>query len=188
MKLADEGVTPNRPLRFDPYIARAREVVRGGTVGTPRTLELCWSFAGADATAAATELVDVACWLLDSGPASVYAVACRVAGPPLVKVNLLTESGAIAVIEVAGESDDLPTRSDLHLLATDGEIVHRIGNDDLIWSEGRAWPLPGVAGLDELRDQELAGEPAIGWNVAVSRALARSLATGETVQVGEGIG
>ena len=168
-------------LRLEPHIARAKDIVRGGTIGTPKTLELGWSFEGADATAAAVELVDAACWLLDSGPASIYAVASEGEGPPLVKINLLTGSGAIAAIEVAGESDELPARRDLHLLATDGEIVHRIGKDDLLWSGGQAWPLTGG---DE-RTQEIAAD---GWGLAIRQGLEQSLATGETIQLGEGIG
>jgi hypothetical protein len=176
-------------------------VVRAGTVGAPRTLDVGWSVGGSvDVTVAATELVDVACLLLDSEPASIYAVACGVAGPPLVKVNVLTTSGALASIEVAGESDDLPSRRDLHLLASDGEIVHRIGQDDLLWSEGRAEPLPGPTGSDELRDREiaewldgggrdrLARGAALRWNLIASRALARSLASGEAISVGEEVG
>ena len=177
------GTTLNPPLRFDLHIVRAKDVVRGGTVGAPRTLELCWSADGDDATAIATELVDVACDLLDSGPAAIYAVASDVEGPPLVKVNVLTESGAIAVIEASGESGELPARRDLHLIATDGEIVHRIGKDDLLWSEGRIWPLFGTAETVDGGDGPARGAVS-GWNEAVSRALARSLATGETVRVG----
>jgi hypothetical protein len=196
---ARDGLTLSRPLRFDPHIARAKEVVRGGTIGGPRTLELCWSLERDDATGAATELVDVACMLLDSGPAAIYASSSDVTGPPLIKVNLLTASGAIAVIEAAVESDELPARRDLHLLATDGEIVHRIGQDDLLWSEGSARPLPGATATEALRAQEIAvwidGEsdglargPAVDWNLAAGTALAQSLATGEMVWVGEGIG
>jgi predicted dehydrogenase len=172
----------SQSLRFDPHIARAKEIVRGGTIGTPKTLELGWSFDGADTTTAAVDLVDVACWLLDSGPASIYAVASEGEGPPLVKINLLTASGAIATIEVAGEADEVPTRRDLHLLATDGEIVHRIGKDDLLWGEGRAWPL---AGGDEVPTRDVAAD---GWAPAVWQGLERSLATGEMVQLAEGIG
>jgi predicted dehydrogenase len=199
---APDRLSLSRPSRFDPHIARASEVVRAGTVGAPRTLEICWSFGdGADATAVATELVDVACLLLDGGPASVYAVACEVAGPPLVKVNLLAANGAIAAIEATGESDDFPIRRDLHLLATNGEIVHRIGQDDLLWREGRAEPLPGASGIDELRAQEIAawleggdgGErlargAAVGWNLRATKALSRSLAGGEMVSIGEEVG
>lgn len=185
MKLGEEipgtGPALSRPLRFDPHLARAKDVVLGGTIGTPRTLELCWSFDGNDVTAVATELVDVACFLLDSEPASIYAIGSEVTGPPLLKINLLTANGSIAVIEAAAGSPDLPTRRDLHLIATDGEIVHRIGKDDLLWSEGRASPLPGSPSLDDLRPWGA----DVDWNLAVSGALARSLATGETVRVGE---
>ncbi len=180
-EVAGEGGTPGRPLRCDPHIARARDVVRGGTVGAPRTLELCWSFDGDDPIEMAAELVAIACFLLDSGPASIYAVASEVEGPPLVKVNLLTASGAIAAIEASSESADLPARRDLHLIATDGEIVHRIGKDDLLWSEGKAWPLSATIDLDGPAPGTTAG-----WDLAISRALADSLATGETVRVGEG--
>jgi hypothetical protein len=198
---APDGLTLSRPLRFDPHIARASEVVGAGTIGAPRTLEIGWSFGEEVDAAVAGELVDVACHLLGASPAKVYAVACEAGGPALVKVNLLLANGAIAVIEAVGEEADLPTRRDLHLLATDGEIVHRIGNDDLLWSDGRAEPLPGATGRDELRARELAvwidggsaGErlargPAVVWNLAVARALARSLATGEMVEIGEEVG
>lgn len=199
---APDGLTLSRPLRFDPHIARASDVIAGGTVGAPRTLELAWSFGDeTEITAAAGELVDVACHLLAGTPAAVYAVAADVAGPPLVKVNLLAGNGALAAIEAAGESADLPTRRDLHLLATDGEIVHPIGNDDLLWSDGRAEPLPGATGLDELRAHEvaawldggrrferLARGATVARNLAVAGALARSLATGETVSLGEEVG
>ncbi|HKG24722.1 MAG TPA: hypothetical protein VKB09_03690, partial [Thermomicrobiales bacterium] len=176
---ARDGLTLSRPLRFDPHIARASEVVRGGTIGAPRTLELCWSFAGDDASSAVTELVDVACALLDSGPAAIYAAASEVTGPPLIKVNVLTASGAFAVIEAAAESDDLPARRDLHLLATDGEIAHRIGQDDLLWSEGRARPLPGATATEALQAQEIAV-----WIDGGSDGLARGLAVGWNVAVG----
>ncbi|HEY7036156.1 MAG TPA: hypothetical protein VH482_32785 [Thermomicrobiales bacterium] len=199
---APDGLTLSRPLRFDPHIARAKEVVGAGTIGTPRTLEIGWSFGDqTDATAAAGELVDVACHLLADTPASIYAVVSDVAGPPVVKVNLLGTNGALAVIEAAVESADLPTRRDLHLLATDGEIVHRIGNDDLLWSDGRVEPLPGATGNAELLAREidawidggsaserLARGTAAAWNLAVARALSRSLATGEMVAIGEEVG
>lgn len=198
---APDGLTLSRPLRFDPHIARASEVAGAGTIGAPRTLEIGWSFGEEVDAAAVGELVDVACHLLGASPAKVYAVACEVGGPALVKVNLLAANGALAAIEAAGEAADLPTRRDLHLLATDGEIVHRIGNDDLLWSEGRVEPLPDAAGRDELRARELAvwsdgggaGErlargPAVVWNLAVARALARSLETGEMVAIEEEVG
>jgi hypothetical protein len=198
---APDGLTLSRPLRFDPNIARASEVVGSGTIGAPRTLEIGWSFGEEVDAEVAGELVDVACHLLGGSPASVYAVASEMAGPALVNVNLLAADGAIAVIEAAGEAAGLPTRRDLHLLATDGEIVHRIGNDDLLWSDGRVEPLPGAAGRDELRARELAvwldggsgaerlaRGAAVVWNLATARALARSLATGEMVAIGEEVG
>jgi predicted dehydrogenase len=199
---AADGLSLSRPLRFDPHLARAREVLSAGTVGTPRTLDIAWSFTHeVDVLVAATELVDVACWLLDSGPAAVYASACVVDGPPLVKINLLTESGALALIEVAGETDALPRRRDLHLLASDGEIVHRIGQDDLLWSDGRVQPLPVAATRDELWSLEiatwldgggppdrLAGRTALLWNLAAARALAKSLADGEMIAMAPEVG
>lgn len=190
-------LTLSRPVRFDPHLARTQAVVRAGTVGVPRTLDIAWSVdQEVDVMTGAAELVDVACWLLEGGPAAVYAVACGVAGSPLVKINLLLENGALATIEVAHETDGIPRRRDLHLLASDGEIVHRLGQDDLLWSNGRTEPLPAAASRDELSAMEFAawhdGErppdllargAALGWNLTAVAALAQSLSDGEMVPV-----
>src|SRR5437899_3088431 len=85
----------------------------------------------ADPVEAATQLADVALWLLDAEPASVYALACEVAGPPLLKVNVLAARGELASLEATVDAEGFPARRDLHLLATDGEITHRTGQDDL---------------------------------------------------------
>ena len=179
------------------FIARTIDVVRAGTIGTPRTLDLTWTMAGGEDTVSfAGDLIDVARALLGSEVASLYAVACAVDGPPLVKINVLTETGAIAMIEVVGEDDALPARADLYLFGTDGEIDYRQSRGNALWSDGRRRPLPDTPSIAELRareivawlrDEETSREsrdgPAIDRKLAAARALERSLATGEMVDV-----
>ena len=192
-----DGLMLSRPLRFDRHFAAARAAVCAGDVGTPRTVHIGWSFdAGIDPVDAATQLADIALWLLDAEPASVYALACEVAGPPLLKVNVLAARGELASLEATVDAEGFPARRDLHLLATDGEITHRTGQDDVLWSEDSAgvfeYPAdaPGrevAAWLDgpAAEPGNRAGGGDLRRNLAVARALADSLASGEPRAVTE---
>src|SRR5262245_31519514 len=69
---ARDVLTVSRPLRFERHIARTKDVIREGTIGVPRTLELCWGFdRRCDPIVKATELIDVACFLLADEPAAI---------------------------------------------------------------------------------------------------------------------
>ena len=113
-----------------------------------------------------------------------------------LKVNVLAARGELASLEATVDAEGFPARRDLHLLATDGEITHRTGQDDLLWSEGRAgvfaYPAdaPGrevAAWLDgpATGPGNLAGGGELRRNLVVARALADSLASGEPRAVTE---
>jgi hypothetical protein len=195
-----EQLSLSRPLQFDPLIARAVEIAREGTIGIPRTLAIGWSFEPeAGITTGASELIDAACVLLDSAPKSIYAVACEVAGPPLMKINVLTTNGSHAAIDISASDSGFPPLRNLHLLATEGEIVHRIGHDNLLLRSGKTATSTHFSEVATLRSSELAawidGERSVRtargerliWNVSAMEAVAQSLATGETVAVAKGV-
>jgi predicted dehydrogenase len=175
------------PLRFDPHIARTLEIIQAGTIGRPRTLSMEWSFGSDWSQSEATAgMVDVACLLLDSELTAVYALAAETGEPPIVKINLLVANGGIASLEAAWEHDQVPTQRHLHLIGTEGEVLHRLEGENVLWSDQTRGPLPRPENLDELRARETAaGAPADDPRIsAIADALSDSLARGEMVRVG----
>jgi predicted dehydrogenase len=175
--------TRNHSLRADPHVARARAVIQTGEVGAPRTLRLGWSFPpGTDPIEAVTALADAALWLLDAEPASLYALAGADDGPPLLHVNVLAANGALALLEVALDAEGFPARRELHLLGSEGEIVHRTGQDDLLWSADGAEALHAAGAPARQADDDEAARR----NLTIARALATSLTRREPIVVTEG--
>lgn len=199
---AGDRLVLSRPLRFDRLFLAAKLAIRVGDVGILRTVHISWSFDRRieesdppDLVALATELADVAVWLLDDEPSTVYALTCAVDGPPLITVNLQTHSGLLALLEATVTSTALPPCRDVSLLASDGAIYHRTLHDDLLWTATGAEVLtyrddalvPEVAAITRDapdRDDRLARGPAVGTNRALARALMRSVATGQPARVG----
>jgi len=147
-----------------------------------------WSF-GDDwsQTAATAGLVDVACLLLDSEPTAVYALATETGGPPIVKINLLVANGGIASLEAAWEHDRVPTQRHFHLIGTDGEILHRLEGENVLWSDQARGPIPRPDDLAALRAREsVAGANADEARMdAISHAVTQSLTSGELVRITE---
>lgn len=174
------------PLRFDPYVTRTLDVTRAGTIGRPRTVSMEWSF-GNDwsQSAATTGLVDIACLLLDSEPAAVYALAAETGEPPIVKINLLVANGGIASLEAAWEYDQVPTQRHLQVIGTDGEVIHRLEGENVLWSDQARGPLPRPESLAALQSRAAAaGAPVDDVRInAIAQALSASLASGEMVRV-----
>ena len=174
--------TRNHSLRADPHVARARAVIQTGEVGAPRTLRLGWSFPpGTDPIEGATALADAALWLLEAEPASVFALACDDDGAALLHVNVLAANGALALLEVALAAEGFPARRELHLLGSEGEIVHRTGQDDLLLSTDGAEVFHAAGGQIHQIDDEAARR-----NPAIARALVASLTRREPTVVTEG--
>jgi predicted dehydrogenase len=192
----------SRPLRFDRLFATAKAAIRAGDVGKPRTVQIAWTFgavaegaAGSPTLAAlATELADVALWLLDDAPSAVYAVACAVEGPPLIQVNLQTRTGSLALLEASVASPGLPRFRDLSLQASDGAIYHRAIQDDSLWTssgvevlsyadDALAREVAAWAGQTSDAEADLARGQAVMHNLAVTRAIAVSLTSGEPVSI-----
>jgi predicted dehydrogenase len=174
------------PLRFDPHISRTLEITRAGTIGRPRTLSMEWSFGSDWSQSAATAgMVDAACLLLDSDPAAVYALASETGEPSIVKINLLVANGGIASLEAAWESDQVPTQRHLHLIGTDGEVLHRLEGENVLWRDQSRGPLPRPESLDALQARETAvGAPADDPRLnAIADAISESLARGEMVRI-----
>src|SRR5205814_528498 len=128
-----------------------------------------------DVVALATELADIALWLLDDEPSTVYAMTSGVDGPPLITVNLQTRSGLLALLEATVNSTALPPFRDVSLLASDGAIYYQTLHDDLLWTATGAEvltynddPLIGeVAAITSDppdRDDRLARGPIVGKN------------------------
>jgi predicted dehydrogenase len=196
---AGDRLVLSRRLRFDRTIATARPTIRAGDIGELRSAHLTWSFPSADGPdpiGLATELVDAALWLLDDAPRAIYAVRCAADGPTFISVNLQTRRGFLALLEAMVVSPGLPPFRDVSLLGSDGAIYHRSVNDDLLWTTGGADVLSyaddplarevAVVTSDALdRDDRLARGSAVAGNLAIAEALARSLASGEPVQIGE---
>jgi predicted dehydrogenase len=202
----NQRVMLSRPLRFDRLLATTKATIRAGAVGTPRVVQISWTFADAAdgghvdrrVIELATELADAALWLLDDRASAVYAVSCTVDGPPLARVNLQTRQGSLALLEASVATPGLPAFRDLGLQASDGAIYHRATRDDLLWTtdgvgilsypddalarEAAAW-----AGQAPGDGQDLARSDAVIDNVAAMRAIADSLARGEPVSVVEGL-
>jgi predicted dehydrogenase len=199
--IADVGdrLVLSRRLRFDRTIATARQAIRAGNIGELRSAHLTWSFTstgGPDPIGLATELVDAALWLLDDLPRAVYAAHCADDGPPFISVNLQTRRGFLALLEATVASAGLPPFRDVSLLGSDGAIYHRSTDDDLLWTTGGADVLSyaddalarevAVVTSDALdRDDSVARGSVVARNLAIAAALARSLKTGEPVQLGE---
>ena len=173
-------------LRSDPHFVAARAVMAAGDVGASRTLRLGWSFpTGTDPVEAAAELADVALWLLVTDPASVYALAGDDDDPPLLHVNLLATNGALAVLEATVDAAGFPAQRELHLLGSEGEVVHRTGHDDLLWAVDGAEVFHASAGrgVDPSRPSGYDESPR--RKPAISRAIAASLARREPVVLTE---
>ena len=152
-------------------------------MGVPRTIRLGWSFPhGTDPIEAVAELADVALWLLGADPASVYALADDDRDPPFVHVNLLAANGGLAMLESTVGTPGVPARRELHLLASEGEIVHRTGHDDLLWSDDGAEVFHATTDRDDPSSSYESDQ--IGHRtLAIRRAIAASLAEREPVLV-----
>jgi predicted dehydrogenase len=174
------------PLRFDPHISRTLDITRTGTIGRPRTLSMEWSFGSDWSQSAATAgMVDVACLLLDSEPAALYALAADTGEPAIVKINLLVANGGIASLEAAWEHDHVPTQRHLHLIGTEGEVLHRLEGENVLWSDQTRGPLPRPESLDALQARETAtGAPTDEPRIStIANAVSESLASGELVRI-----
>jgi predicted dehydrogenase len=202
---AGSRLTLSRRLRFDRLFATTKAAIQAGDVGAPRTVRLAWSFddgpdrrSTLNPVSLATELADVAVWLLDDAPNAVYAVTSGVDGPPLIQANLRTSTGSLALVEATVGAAGFPPLRDLGLQASDGAIYHRTLQDDLLWTttgaevltyaddafarEVAAW----TGGMPEA-EANLARGMAIRHNLAVARAIAVSLTTGEPALVEVGV-
>lgn len=133
---------------------------------------------------ATTGLVDVACLLLESEAAAVYALLAETSGPPIVKLNLLVANGGIASLEAAWESAGQPTQRHLHLIGTDGELLHRFGQDNLTWGAKGSTPIPPPTSRTELSARATTSDSDITWD-ALASAITQSLTTGELVRIAE---
>jgi predicted dehydrogenase len=194
---AGDRLTLSRPLRFDPLFATTRAATQAGDVGTPRTVRIAWTFdrgpnrrAPLNPVTLATELADVAVWLLGEAPSAVYALMSDVDGPPLMQINLRTATGSLALLEATIGVAGFPRLRDLGLQASDGALYHRTLQDDLLWTTDGAEVL--TYGDDALTREvaawtsglpsataNLARGSAIRHNLTIARAIAVSLTSSQ---------